>query len=61
MTQTIEAQYLNVRDAATWVGMGKSTIQRAIATGTLKSFRRGARILIAKSDLKDWVEENTTV
>lgn len=45
----------SIKDAAAAVGVGKSTLYKALSDGTLSALRLGNRTLIPAQALRDWV------
>jgi excisionase family DNA binding protein len=47
---------LSVPEAAKFVGLGRSSIQKAVNKGELRSAKYGKRRLITKEALKEWIQ-----
>jgi len=54
---TIDPIVLSIPNAAKFVGLGKSSIQKAVNKGELRSLKYGKRRLITKEALKQWIQE----
>jgi len=50
-----ESPWLNVKEAASYVGFCEKTIRRACATGGLEHVRIRSRIRIQRAWLDDWL------
>lgn len=53
MTETIDQEYLTVRDASRFLGVSSETVYRLIRSGTLAGFRLGGgrTLLVRRGDV----------
>ena len=49
-----ESEFLNVHDAAVWLGRTEKSLRASIARGRVPYRREGSRIYLSKTELSDW-------
>jgi excisionase family DNA binding protein len=54
----IEADYLNVAEAAAYVRMAKQSIYQLVSRREIPFIKNGARVIFSKADLIEWVNNN---
>ena len=54
-TNSSEKITYTIKEAALAIGVGKTTIYKALADGKLTAVKLGSRTLIASEDLRQWV------
>lgn len=52
MAQGIQAEYLSIRDAATYLAFSRRTIERRVKDGTIASVKVGKSIRIPLSEIE---------
>ena len=51
----VEKEWMSVKEIIVITGFGTSTVYEAIASGDLKSIRKGRAIRVRRSDLDTWM------
>ena len=53
----VEKEWMSVKEIIVITGFGTSTVYEAIASGDLKSIRKGRAIRVRRSDLDAWMSD----
>ena len=56
--KTNKKQYLSKAEAAEETGLSRATIDRAIAARQLAASKMGARVIIPRRAIEEWIEAN---
>lgn len=58
-TPAVEKEWLSAKEIKVITGLGGSTIYEALASGDLKSTRKGRAIRVRRPDLDLWMNTNS--
>ena len=54
-------RYLSIKEVSNLVSCSPSTIRRQVAKGTLKCSRRLGKLLFEEIDVRNWLNEKTSI
>ena len=57
--ETLDREWLSAKEIKALTGFGGSTIYEALASGELRSIRKGRAIRVRRADLDAWMSESS--